>query len=241
MTTSGKEFITNFRNIRMNPFLPSSPKSLITRGDIQKARRTSDTTQFVENFRGSTVEEQALPQVPKAPSFIYKTTATTEEKTPITTEVKISKSPKYSFKAVSEGSLTDLKNRQSRDIYTNMPNSSYYNYIPFSFEDEVGTQYGLIQTPSFAKNEVTGVFLDDGFSLGPEDAMKFITSAKDSISIPSTSGYSYPWFKSYGNDRYAPANWLQDMRRKYLKNNPDSAYGQRTMDSINRYEQTGRL
>lgn len=39
MATSGKEFITNFRNVRLNPFLPSSSPSLITRGDIQKARQ----------------------------------------------------------------------------------------------------------------------------------------------------------------------------------------------------------
>lgn len=37
MTTSGKDFITNFRNARLNP-LSSSP-SLLTRGDIVKANR----------------------------------------------------------------------------------------------------------------------------------------------------------------------------------------------------------
>lgn len=35
----GKEFINNFRNIKLNPFSPSSPPSLITRGDMQKKKQ----------------------------------------------------------------------------------------------------------------------------------------------------------------------------------------------------------
>lgn len=238
----GKNFITNFRNARLNPFAQSSPKSLITRGDMQKARRQDAPSSFINRYRAEgSMDTSESPSVPKAPTFKYKTTTTTEEKAPITTEVKISKSPKYSFKAVSERNLKDLENRQSRDFNKNMPNSRYYNYIPFSFEDEVGTQYGLIQTPSFARNEITGVFLDNGYSLGPDDAMDFISSAKDSIFVPPTNNFSYPYFSGYGDEQYAPANWLQEMRRRYLKNNPNSAYSQRTMDSINRYEQTGRL
>lgn len=42
MTTSGKEFITNFRNVRLNPFDSASSPSLITRGDIVKRNRVEN-------------------------------------------------------------------------------------------------------------------------------------------------------------------------------------------------------
>lgn len=240
MTISGKEFINNFRNERLNPFSQLSSPSLITRGDMQKNRRLDSSTQFVNNMRNSIQEKQNLQIIPRAPAFVYKTPTVVEEKKPTITEVKISKSPRYNFKAISETNLKDLENRQSRDFNNNMPNSRYYNYIPFSFEDEVGTQYGLIQTPSFAKNEITGVFLDNGFSWGPEDAMKFISSAKDNIFIPSESSQR-SYFNGYGDARTAPTNWLQDMRRYYLKNNPRSVYKDMVVDSIERYERDGKL
>lgn len=84
MTTSGKEFITNFRNARLNPFSPSSSPSLITKGDIQKARRGDFLSPFITRYRAEgsmdTSENLSqgssggknLPAIPKAPAFRYK-------------------------------------------------------------------------------------------------------------------------------------------------------------------------
>ena len=73
----GKEFINNFRNIKLNPFSSSSPSSLITRGDIQKRNRTR---QIAHGERDTSKDneqiQEALPAVPKAPSFHYKNPAT---------------------------------------------------------------------------------------------------------------------------------------------------------------------
>ena len=43
MNNSGKEFLNNFRNARLNPFSSSSSPSLITRGDMQKERQKQST------------------------------------------------------------------------------------------------------------------------------------------------------------------------------------------------------
>lgn len=91
MANNGKEFITNFRNSRLNPFSPSSPASLITRGDAQKAKRINGESPFVTRFRTARTSEEHPedpsqdnpdntaynnPIVPKAPSFRYKNPAT---------------------------------------------------------------------------------------------------------------------------------------------------------------------
>jgi hypothetical protein len=74
---NGKEFINNFRNIRRNPFSPSSPSSLITRGDIQKRNRTRQIAQGeTDTSQDNGQAQEALPTVPKAPSFHYKNPAT---------------------------------------------------------------------------------------------------------------------------------------------------------------------
>ena len=87
MTTSSKEFITNFRNARLNQ-LSSSP-ALLTRGDIQKQRQAQskvDPNAFFNFLRMITIspevekaKEQMNPQdtsdqtvIPKAPGFKYK-------------------------------------------------------------------------------------------------------------------------------------------------------------------------
>lgn len=73
----GKEFVNNFRNIRINPFSPSSPLSLITRGDIQKRNRTRQIAQGeMDTSNDNEQAQEALPTVPKAPSFHYKNPAT---------------------------------------------------------------------------------------------------------------------------------------------------------------------
>lgn len=83
---SDKEFINNFRNTRLNPFSPSSPPSLITRGDMQKARRGNFLSPFItryraegsmdtsENLSQGSSDGRNLPAVPKAPAFRYKDT-----------------------------------------------------------------------------------------------------------------------------------------------------------------------
>lgn len=72
----GKKFINNFRNIRLNPFLPSSPSSLITRGDIQKRNRARQIAQGgIDTSKDNEQAQEALPTVPKAPSFHYKNPA----------------------------------------------------------------------------------------------------------------------------------------------------------------------
>lgn len=73
----GKEFVNNFRNIRLNPFLSSSPSSLITRGDIQKRNRTRQIAQGeIDTSKDNEQAQEALPTVPKAPSFHYKNPVT---------------------------------------------------------------------------------------------------------------------------------------------------------------------
>ena len=81
---SDKEFINKFRNIRVNPFSPSSPPSLITRGDMQKARRGDFLSPFITRYRAEgsmdtsrnlsqdNSDERNLPAIPKAPAFRYK-------------------------------------------------------------------------------------------------------------------------------------------------------------------------
>lgn len=72
-----KDFINNFRNARLNPFSPSSPPSLITRGDIQKRNRTRQIAQDeIDTSKGNEEAQEALPTVPKAPSFHYENPAT---------------------------------------------------------------------------------------------------------------------------------------------------------------------
>lgn len=69
----GKEFINNFRNTRLNPFSPMSPPSLITRGDMQKAKRTRKVAQGeMDTSKENGQTQEALPAVPNAPSFRYK-------------------------------------------------------------------------------------------------------------------------------------------------------------------------
>lgn len=69
---NGKDFINNFRNTRLNPFSPSSPSSLITRGDIQKRNRTRQIAHGEIDTSINQQQEQNLPAIPKAPSFQYK-------------------------------------------------------------------------------------------------------------------------------------------------------------------------
>lgn len=83
---SSKDFINNFRNIMANPFSPSSSPSLITRGDMQKARRGNFLSPFItryraegsmdtsENLSQDSSDGRNLPAVPKAPAFRYKDT-----------------------------------------------------------------------------------------------------------------------------------------------------------------------
>lgn len=247
------DFVSNYRGAKSRLAAQNAvKKSLPTRGDMQKARRaTNNQTQpnFVKIIDRTPYDPKLLEAIKYAESLKeidpaslnrYNQAAYSEPVKVVNPAepVNISNSPKYNFKAVSQGSLNDLKNRQSMDIDKDNLDSRFYNYIPFSYEDEVGTQYGLIQTPSFAKDEVTGVFLDNGFSMGPEDAMKFISSARRAITIPSTGGwYRYPWYN--GSD--TPTNWLNNMRERYLENNQRSIYNQQVKDSITRYKQTGRL
>lgn len=157
-------------------------------------------------------------------------------------EVTISKSPRHTFRAISDYSAKDLENRQSMDQKGDSLDSRYYNYIPFSFEDETGTQYGLIQTPSFNDGEVSRVFLDNGLSWGPREAMKFISSAKDKIFIPDNRR-SY-WFNDtnvYKNKKTAPSDWLNNMRKRYIESYPDSIYADQASKNIIKYETTGEL
>lgn len=84
MTTSGKEFINNLRNARLNPFAPWAPPSLLTRGDLQKAGRGDFVSPFITKYRAEgsidTSEDssqnnsgrQNLPEIPKAPAFKYR-------------------------------------------------------------------------------------------------------------------------------------------------------------------------
>lgn len=72
----GKDFINSFRNARLNPFSPSSPRSLITRGDIQKRNRTRQIAHGeMDTSKDNGQAQEELPAVPKAPSFHYKNPA----------------------------------------------------------------------------------------------------------------------------------------------------------------------
>lgn len=84
MTTSGKEFINNLRNAGLNPLAPWAPPSLLTRGDLQKARRGDFVSPFITRYRAegsidtsedssqNNSERQNLPEIPKAPTFRYR-------------------------------------------------------------------------------------------------------------------------------------------------------------------------
>lgn len=56
MAESGKEFLINFRNARLNPFASTSSPSLITRGDMVKRNRDKDYKEAVQKERA---EEEA--------------------------------------------------------------------------------------------------------------------------------------------------------------------------------------
>ena len=70
----GKKFINNFRNIRLNPFLPSSPSSLIARGDIQKRNRARQIAQGgIDNLKIMSKHKKRYQQFQKHHLFIIKT------------------------------------------------------------------------------------------------------------------------------------------------------------------------
>lgn len=56
MATSSKEFLTNFRNARLNPFSSTSSPSLITRGDMVKRSRDKN---YQESIQKERAEEEA--------------------------------------------------------------------------------------------------------------------------------------------------------------------------------------
>lgn len=141
------------------------------------------------------------------------------------------------YKAVTDASLNSLKDRQSRDFRGNRLDSKYYNYIPFTYDGEGGVQYGLIQTPSFAEDEIVNVYLDNGVNMGAKDAMEFLSSVKTSnaLHLPEKQ-YSYKEFSGL-----SPTDWLNNMRKKYLQEYPDTYYSRGTNEAVRRYNLTGEL
>lgn len=141
------------------------------------------------------------------------------------------------YKAVTDVSLNNLKDRQSRDFRGNRLDSKYYNYIPFTYDGEGGVQYGLIQTPSFAEDEIVNVYLDNGVNMGAKDAMDFLSSVKTSnaLHLPKKQ-YSYKEFSGL-----SPADWMNNMRKKYLQKYPDTYYSRGTNEAVRRYNLTGEL
>lgn len=59
MAGSGKEFLTNFRNARLNPFASTSSPSLITRGDVVKRNRSKDYKEAVQKERAKEEADRA--------------------------------------------------------------------------------------------------------------------------------------------------------------------------------------
>lgn len=139
---------------------------------------------------------------------------------------------------------SDMDQLSSRNQLTSADSQvgKFYNYIPFKYQDEGGTQYGLIQTPSWNKKAVTKVFTDNGYEFStPEESMKFLKSLTDNFSPSRLDNYSYKEFSQFEDKQTAPLEWMQKMRERYVKNNPDSYYVKNALKAINRYKVTGRL